>query len=601
MKIILFFFIVFSSLYPSQSFEYERTYGTYYGPAVTELGGPNNMGYVFFNPSLPGNIYINGSVAFGYATLTDAQYNQYIVNSINYVDSSTSENTIHGVFNSTGNALLSEYLSPNDSNDEYQWAFDGNGNGIYTKKFDAVADAASSNVWFTTNPNNTSSTETKMLFKKESNGTLLWKTFLPDNVERILQDDSGNIYVQGSTQLPNIGTAGTFQPNYTVDIDPTTNLPYRNVFIAKLSSTGQLQWTTYFYNRSGVVDIAYYNNHLYIMSNGANLQMATPGTWQTTTANNALTKMDTATGNRVWGTYIGDTSSTGYVPTILKVNATGIYFLGIQFLFTGVSSYFATPGAFKATPTGDTDYFLVKMDETGNRVWGTYFGSNGYDHALAHGQLALTDNGIFVTGASYGLTNNMATPGAYQEAHPVSTSNGTALYFAKFDTTGNQQWCSYYGGSNSPANLSVPVISIYPRGNGHFYLVGATNASTGISTAGTYQPQLPPQTTNFYTGFIARFNYKGELGTNEVTDSKDLQLFDNPNNGNFSLQGDILEKENCTVQVFDASGRIVYQQNLSKQKKINFELNGFLTSAIYILKVSNSKNEILKSFKMIVH
>jgi hypothetical protein len=601
MKIILFFFIVFSSLYPAQSFDYERTYGTYYGPAVTDLGGPANMGYVFFNPSLPNNIYVNGSVAFGYAPLTDAQYNQYVVNSTNYVESSTSYNTLHGVFSSTGNAVLSEYLSPNDSNDEYQWAFDGSGNGISTKKFNASADVASSNVWFTSNPNNASSTETKMLFKKGSNGTLLWKTFLPNEVERILQDDSGNIYVQGSTQLQNIGTAGTFQPNYTVDIDPTTNQPYSNAFIAKLSSTGQLQWTTYFYSKQDVVDIAYYNNHLYIMSNGANSQMATPGTWQPTPTNYALTKMDTATGNRVWGTYIGDPLSTGYVPANLKVNATGIYFLGIQFLFTGVTSYFATPGAFKATPTGDTDYFLVKMDETGNRVWGTYFGSNGYDHAFNYGQLALTDDGIFVTGASYGQTNNIATPGAYQETHPVSTSNGTALYFAKFDITGNQQWCSYYGGSNSPGNLNIPLISIYPRGNGYFYLVGATNASTGISTAGTYQPQLPPQTTNFYTGYVARFDYKGELGSNEVIDNKELQLFDNPNNGNFSLQGDILAKENCNLKIIDASGRIVYQKNLSKQKKINFELTDFLTTASYLVKVSNSKNEMLKSFKMIVH
>lgn len=586
-------------MYPAQSFDYERTYGTYYGPATTNLGGPANMGYVFFNPSLPNNIYVNGSVGFGYAPLTDAQYNQYVVNSTNYVESSTSYNTLHGVFSSTGNAALSEYLSPNDSNDEYQWAFDGSGNGIYTKKYNAAADTTSSNVWFTSNPNNATSTETKMLFKKDSNGTLLWKTFLPDNIERILQDDSGNIYVQGSTQLQNIGTAGTFQPNYTVVIDPTTNQPYPNEFIAKLSSTGQLLWTTYF--SQAFMDIAYYNNHLYIMSSGLNSQMATPGTWQSTPTNSALTKMDTATGNRVWGTYIGDPSSTGYVHTNLKVNATGIYFFGSQFFYTGISSYFATPGAFKATPTGDTDYFLVKMDETGNRVWGTYFGSNGYEHAFNYGQLALTDDGIFVTGASYGQTNNIATPGAYQETHPVSTSNGTALYFAKFDITGNQQWCSYYGGSNSPGNLNIPSISIYPRGNEHFYLVGATNASTGISTAGTYQPQLPPQTTNFYTGYVVRFNYKGELGTNEVTDIKDLQLYDNPNNGNFSLQGDILAKENCKMQVCDASGRIVYQQNLSKQKKINFELTAFLTSASYLVKVSNSKNEMLKSFKMIVH
>lgn len=78
------------------------------------------MGYVFFTPSLPNNIYVNGSVAFGYAPLTYTQYNQYLINSTNYVDSRTLESTIHGVFNSTGNALLSEYLSPNDSNDKYQ-------------------------------------------------------------------------------------------------------------------------------------------------------------------------------------------------------------------------------------------------------------------------------------------------------------------------------------------------------------------------------------------------------------------------------------------------------------------------------------------------
>lgn len=60
MKNLLFFFLAFSSLYPSQSFDYERIYGTYYGPAVTELRGPDNMGYVYFNPSLPNNITLMG-------------------------------------------------------------------------------------------------------------------------------------------------------------------------------------------------------------------------------------------------------------------------------------------------------------------------------------------------------------------------------------------------------------------------------------------------------------------------------------------------------------------------------------------------------------
>lgn len=173
------------------------------------------------------------------------------------------------------------------------------------------------------------------------------------------------------------------------------------------------------------------------------------------------------------------------------------------------------------------------------------------------------------------------------------------MYFAQFDLNGNLNWCSYYGGA-TPMYYNQ-TINIGTSGHSTFYLYGNTQASTGIATVGASQSQLPQNLGQYNTGFIARFNYKGELSTTETTRiTSDLVLFNNPNNGNFNIKGKILEKEDTYIKISDASGRLVYQQDLPRKEHVDFKLKSSLMAGIYFVQINGNKNNIIKTFKMVV-
>lgn len=99
---------------------------------------------------------------------------------------------------------------------------------------------------------------------------------------------------------------------------------------------------------------------------------------------------------------------------------------------------------------------------------------------------------------------------------------------------------------------------------------------------------------------MARFDLMNPMSTSETDIAKDLMLFNNPNNGNFSLQGSILQKEICSVNIYDASGRIVFTKKLSKNRVQQFSLQNHLSRGNYLVEVNGGSGQKLKVFKMIV-
>lgn len=99
---------------------------------------------------------------------------------------------------------------------------------------------------------------------------------------------------------------------------------------------------------------------------------------------------------------------------------------------------------------------------------------------------------------------------------------------------------------------------------------------------------------------MARFDLINPMSTSETDSTKDLVLFNNPNNGNFSLQGSILQKEFCSVHIYDASGRMVFSSQLSKNKVQHFGLEHRLAKGNYLVKVKGGSKQQLKVFKMTV-
>ena len=132
-------------------------------------------------------------------------------------------------------------------------------------------------------------------------------------------------------------------------------------------------------------------------------------------------------------------------------------------------------------------------------LWGTYFGGDtiGYSDGLA---IDASGN-IYITGETYS-GSGLATNGAYQTKG--DSINGDA-FLAKFSSTGNLLWATYYGGNGTDGANYLHADKF-----GNIYMTGSTQSTSGIATTGAYQ-------TSYRGGgpdgdaFLAKFSPSGDL------------------------------------------------------------------------------------------
>lgn len=598
MKIYTFLlFTLFSTQLSSQNnFEYARTWGTYFGPNSGQVAGVyTNKGILFDSQR---NMHIRGNIwnSSNYGT---AYFNQFLVGGGN---SYITQPGIH-LFEAqiTPSGMLSYYGYSNNQYSTLLEKIDHQDNRYYISYAVSPSIQPTAGVYFSTDPQPSSSAKI-ILAKYSPSGTLLWASYLPSTETdiNIEIDEADNLYISGTTTLStNLSTPGVLQEDY--DFIPTPNGQFAaNGYLLKLSPSGQRIWGTYMPAGTAPA-MKYYNGSLYMISgsntNSALNTMATPGAFQTSPASSSITKMNAINGTRQWGTYYGPAPSAGLAILVdLDVNETGVYISGTDYNYDG-TSFFGTPSSYKQYVTGGSDIFLSKFSLSGDREWSTYFGSSAEDMNEFDKVIAVNGNDIYITGNTYGIGNNIATPGAYQETPEINAANYYNFYFAKFNSSGNLVWSSYYGGSTIPAQMIVPINVAF--NNNTLYLYGSTNSNNGYSMEGSWM-QLPnPANTNDLTCFIARFDNKN-LSTSQNAVLSDLALFDNPNKGNFALRGKDLTKTDCFMKIYDLSGRIVVSQKLSNEYSQYFEMQNLLKKGNYIIEVS-AEHKSLKTFKMTVN
>ncbi|MDP1727570.1 MAG: T9SS type A sorting domain-containing protein [Bacteroidota bacterium] len=89
----------------------------------------------------------------------------------------------------------------------------------------------------------------------------------------------------------------------------------------------------------------------------------------------------------------------------------------------------------------------------------------------------------------------------------------------------------------------------------------------------------------------------GSTGINELTQLQALQIFPNPNNGNFVISVGILKAGNYSVQIFNALGDIVHMITADfKSGKNDMEIKLPRASGVYFLRISDHKSQLVKRF-----
>jgi hypothetical protein len=320
-------------------------------------------------------------------------------------------------------------------------------------------------------------------------------------------DKNDNVIVGGMEELDSMATVGAYQEY--------SNLG--DAVIVKFDSIGNRIWATYY----GSVGIETYirtcldsNDNIYVAGQvqflyqyDTNNVLGTPGTFHPTYNNasndsrHGFVAKFTPSGNRIWGTYI-----TAPRRVRVDVIATDKWNNILVAGSTHSADSIGTAGTFQPSPPYIWTYFggyLLKLDSTGKRTWGTYYTSNvfGESYSTTPTSLITDKNGnIFMAGhtETHNTGNNLASTGAHQ-TYNAGNYDG---YLVKFNPNGTRAWGTFYGGSSGDALNSISVDL-----NGNPYIFGGTQSSTNIVTSNGFKTNIDSVDGDAY---LVKFNSNGQ-------------------------------------------------------------------------------------------
>ncbi len=269
--------------------------------------------------------------------------------------------------------------------------------------------------------------ENVFIAKFSSSGSQLWSTYFGgiNNVDSdntgsgvVCTDANSNVYIAASTtSTSGLATSGAFQTTY----GPAC--------LAKFSSSGAIDWATYYMNSSlpyGIKPLIYAlaasrSGNLYFVGTTMDKGLATAGAYQTTNAGDSdaiLGKFSTG-GKPLWVTYYGGSLNDGLYSITLDT-AENIFAAGQTYSSSGI----ATSGEFQTSLLGPYNPFVIKFDSGGHRKWGTYYGRRGWGYGIGVDPIGH----VFVGGITETGTDEYATPTAY-DGTPYGEDNGFIVKF----------------------------------------------------------------------------------------------------------------------------------------------------------------------------
>ena len=409
----------------STSGEYSPTYPLDTTPIMqwhTFMGGSSNDRGYDIALDMGGNVYIAGS---SYTTTTWGSP----------INAPAGEQDGFVVkLNSDGARQWNTFLGSAEFDDAYGIAVDGSGN-VYV-----VGSSYATWGW----PINAYAGKwDSFVAKLNSAGALQWVTFLggpnDDTGSSIALDGSGNLYV--------VGTAGG---TWGSPIDPYPDDKWYAPFVAKLDSSGALQWNTFW--GAGGLDSG---NDISVDGSG-NVYVVgiCYGTWDspvdpyTGVTEACAAKLDTD-GARQWNTFLGSADSDGGYGIGVDEGG-GVYVTGYSYDTWGAP----------LNPHGGphNDVFVARLNASdGARQWNTFLGfsTTSYGHDVVVDRFG----SVYVTG--------------YTKDNARETCNDAFL--TRLDGDGSRQWNEFIG----KATDHDYGHSVVADASGHIYIAGFSSSSWG--------------------------------------------------------------------------------------------------------------------------
>ncbi|MCO6451000.1 MAG: DNRLRE domain-containing protein [Caldilineales bacterium] len=292
------------------------------------------------------------------------------------------------------------------------------------------------------------------IIKLDSNGNLLWHTFLGGNTgllndyaNGVVVDNSGNVYVTGQS----VASWGSPLRAFAGDWD---------AYVAKLNAaTGALLWHTF------LGGTGYDNGRDIAVDSSGNVYVSgySGATWGSpvraftvsgTNSDGFAAKL-TSAGALTWHTFLGGTGTDS--GNGVAVDSSGIVYVGGN----SGASWGSPLRAFTVSGT-NSDGFAARLTSAGALSWNTFAGGSGVDEING---LRLDSGGNVYLGGS-----STATWGTPVRAYTA----GTDGLVVKLTTAGALTWNTFLGGSNSDWVYAVAV-----GGSDNINAIGGSMATWG--------------------------------------------------------------------------------------------------------------------------
>ena len=313
--------------------------------------------------------------------------------------------------------------------------------------------------------------------KLSSAGVVQWYTYLGSTVNdagnAVAASADGGVVVAGTVAATNtnLGGIGTPRNGYAGSTD---------MFAAKLSAAGTLQWYTFLgstgadngYAISLTSDGGYAVGGYTGASVGSLQGQSANASYPYQGADDWLIVKLSSTGDVQWFREMGNAGLNDNVKSITQLGDGNL-------LVGGYARPVATLNSLAPLQanTGDADFWMVKLNNAGDAQWHRFVGSTAVDIGNA---VAATSDGGFVIGGE--IAGPVTIPGVT----PYLAFSGTANDYlvAKYNTSGDPEWFTFAGGPGSDSAYAIAATADQGA-----VLAGQT--TIGFATLGSLNTLIP--------------------------------------------------------------------------------------------------------------
>lgn len=367
--------------------------------------------------------------------------------------------------------------------------------------------------------------------KLNSSGELIWNILLDGALTSIDLDEDGNIFVTGSSE-------GDWS---IVDAPLNSHSGDNDVFIAKLTPSGDFSWYTFFGGtaRDGASEI--------IISDNGNINVVgtSYGTWGTPIRafvgdwSAFVAELDSS-GSLIWNTFLGGGRTSG--DDIDVDDSENVYVVG-----TSWNSWGTPIRAFESPMFQPLNGYVAKLNTNGSLIWNTFLG-NGSNESYA---VEIDDDGYLYT---VGL-------GCGSWGEPFNSS-GCIGDLVKLENTGELIINGYLGSEDLDYS-----VSLFVKDSQNVFVMGFSESTWGNPIRPTHYESAPFESSPTNVS-VAKLN----LDTTDPTVNTMNRVGTNPSN------------------MLNVSYQVTFSENVTGVDVADFALDTTGVAGAFVSNVSGSGN-----------